>query len=906
MKNKLKKATLTTLSGAIIVSNIPLSVFAHMSEGGDEVQISQVTNTLNSQINEVSDAQTTFSGLVGIQDVRGYYHLNNIRKQNIPAVELLKGNTGEVLTTSFTLTKEATAYLNFNLTLAGPSDSRVVIKINGQQYLQETVGRGKLSEASFFHLEEGNNLVEIEYHVGSAEEVLSSESWFKLDNMILTEQEVPTRSMEYRVKGEVDWQTYDAKTGIPASLTSKGETLPLEIRYIDTLEIVDVTLTTPKPYAPLLTVEDDGRFYLNHFNMIANEYKSVSVRFNKGKWQTYQSGMFLELIDNECLVDVKVVNEYDEELILPSQHYIFPEGYQPTMNQDMQQPNYIKPLISKVEHFYGLYKTHEDIRFGVSTQANGGSKVATTEWSTDGVTWNPFKHNIDLKFTTAGDYTLLVRATNEDGVVSDVYEQQLTITEAVAPIIEELMFLEPELYVGGEYEPHWQVKHDEGTRLNRLEWGGDYDTMFDTPGEKTITLKAQDTRGLWSDEVSYTFNVLPANKPVVQNLRLDETDLVVGGQYEFKYNLIQDENTEIVDVFWGGDYGTAFDTPGEKTVTLEVMDNRGIWSEVASYTFTVREANAPIIQESSKPNVFVEGEEIKLNYEVICDDKVIHKPEWIEWLSGYPLVNTPGTHQATFRVKDSVGLWSEPYTITYVVTPKVVEPTLKFETLKVKYGSDLDYKSGVTLSKGTATDVKYSLVKDSYNSKKLGKQTVKYELTYKQNGKTIKKTVNRTIEVTTVEPTLKFSTLKVKYGSDLNYKSGVTLSKGSATDVKYSLVKNSYNPKKLGKQTVKYQLTYKQNGKTVKKTVNRKVEVTTVNPTLTFPKTTLTVKYGKTPNFTSGVKLNKGSATNVKYSVVKSSFNAKKRGTQKVKYQITYKQNGKSYKTTVTRNVVVK
>lgn len=843
-----------------------------------------------------------------------------------------------------------------------------------------------------------------------------------------------------------------------------------------------------------------------------------------------------------------------------------PQSTDNTTYLDASPQTGIKPSISKIEHYYGAFRTYDTIRFGVWTQTNGGSNIASTEWSTDGLNWNTFSHTVDVQFTTAGDHTLYLRTTNEDGVVSDIYEYPLTVVEATAPEILELYFEEDELFVGGDYEPYYEIKYEEGTAINHFVWGGDYDTMFDSPGEKTITLRVQDSRGLWSNEMSHTFTVQPAqpSSPVVQpsiyqiehyygafrtydtirfgvrvqdngtpaivsnewsingvnwtpfthtidvkfvtageqalylrshyedgtvsniyeypltiteatapeisELMFEESDLYVGANFEPTYLIKHEEGTVINHFVWGGDYDTMFDSPGEKTITLKVQDNRGLWSNEASYTFTVREAKAPVIQGViPSANEYYEGDTIHFDYQVDYDTDASFQT--IEWLSGYPLSNQVGTHQVTFRVQDNRGLWSDPFTYTYEVkqlvkptltftgstltvdygkTPnfnqgavlnhgtatnvryevvkdsfnskklgkqnvkyrvsyeqsgktyqfevtrpvevKAVDPTLTFSktTLTAKYGSSLSYKTGVTVSNGSATDVTYTLVKDSYNPKKLGKQTVKYQLSYTQNGKKYTKTINRTIEVTPVNPTLTFSdtvlkvkygsdlsssyktgvkissgsatnikysvvkdtfnpkklgkqkvkylvtfeqngvkqrdyvyrtvevtavnptltfdktTLKVKYGSNLDYKKGVKLSKGSATDVKYSLVKNSFNPKKVGKQTVKYELSYKQNGKKYTKTISRTVEVIAVKPTLTFPKTTLTVKYGKTPDFKAGVKVNKGSATDVKYSVVKGSFNPKKRGTQKVKYQLTYKQSGKSYKTIVERTVKVK
>ena len=162
------------------------------------------------------------------------YLLVNQATYSLPDVELnKKGVAGESLTQSFTITKEGAGYLNHRLTLAGPSDSQVTVKINGITYLNTTVGRGKLEELSFFGLYEGDLQVEIIYVVGSEEEVLPGQPWVKFSDMTVIEQTDLSRPLEYRVKGSEEWQSYHADNGIKTQITQAGDRLALEGRYTD-------------------------------------------------------------------------------------------------------------------------------------------------------------------------------------------------------------------------------------------------------------------------------------------------------------------------------------------------------------------------------------------------------------------------------------------------------------------------------------------------------------------------------------------------------------------------------------------------------------------------------------------------------------------------------------------------
>lgn len=935
------------------------------------------------QASELLAQQTTQTELAAVQQTHTRYDLMNVTTQTLPDVTLQTGLPGDTLIKSFTFETSGSSTLQFKLGLAGPSDSRVTIKINGKTYFNQMVGIGKLDEVSFFSLPNTETIqVEIEYHVGNEPVVLSGNPYFELNQLVVTSQEVPTRPLEYRVKGTSEWQSYSTETGIETTIRDQKDTMNLELRYTDQSDLAeadffDLTINAPEAVAPLLVLETDGRFYLNHFSSLHNAYAEVAVRFNHGQWQPYEAGMVLPFESNICDVDVHVVNDYGVETLLPTQRYQLPslrpaqisENSDGTLSlshsnvnilgasleyqwndgswlpyQDALTPVFesgVAHLKVRVVDRFGRtssIQTHEmkapqpvggTISFNqglVNIQAFESTRSPIqTYYRINGGSWKLYQKPFYLATSDWSSSSVLVeaKAISELGAESEVVSLSLSSQdqEQIKPSISNLSY-QGKLQTLLPVEFSAWVETNGGSEITLTEWSYDqkewtpfedrFEITFFESGEYTLYLRATNATNQTSDIYTHTFNIKETTPPRLSNLRFEEEDLYVGANFSPVYDVALEEGGEVVQCLWGGDIETMFDTPGEKTITLKVQDDRRLWSEEVSYTFTVRALKAPVITgvQPSK-DVFYEGDTISFDFNADYDAQADYQN--VEWLAGYPFASHIGTHQVVFRVQDTQGQWSEPYTYTYQVKVRIVEPTLTFknEVLKVPYGSKLTsiYKKDAIFTTGTASEAKYGAYMDTFDPKKVGKQTVKYLIKYTQNGTEHRKYVHRTIEVLPQDPTLSFknSVLKVPYGSKLTsiYKQDVTLDKGSATNVKYAAYQRTFNPKKVGQQTVKYLMTYKQNGVEKRKYVYRTIEVTAVKPSLTFSKTTLTAKYGQTPNFNSGVTLNKGSATNVKYSVVKGTYNPKKRGKQTVSYQLSYTQNGKTYKTIVKRTVMV-
>ena len=528
--------------------------------------------------------------------------------------------------------------------------------------------------------------------------------------------------------------------------------------------------------------------------------------------------------------------------------------------------------------------------------------------------WTLYEGSVKILYRDWKESGVLIESVsiNEFGATSEVKELRLDKSQqpqVVAPSITSVSLnsTNPKTHdnivfsIDADFE-------DESVEFEEYAITGDYKTSYTEAGEKTVYIKVKDNRGVWSEAYEYKFTVSEAVAPVISGLRVDNTKPLTGQKINFKYDIKLDDGASIAKVEWGGDYATSYNKPGERTVTLRVQDSRGLWSETQSVTFYVYEAN-PI-----KPTLVFPNETL-----------VIKKGETPNFLEGVRLNNGTATN-VSYKLlsngfdSNKVGLQTVKYEITYTqdnqeyktiverqvkVTAPAVNPVFKFPTLSVTQGQTPNFKDA-TINNGTATDVKYSLIESTFDKNKVGKQTVRYYVTFNQYGEQKSMYVERVIEVKAkiVHPTLKFPALSVTQGKTPNFKDA-KITAGSAKNVRYSLIESTFNKNKVGKQTVRYYVKYEINGKTYDKYVDRVVEVKAkiTHPTLKFP--ALSVTQGKTPNF-KDAKITAGSAKNVRYSLIESTFNKNKVGKQTVRYYVKYEIDGKTYDKYVDRVVEVK
>lgn len=107
-------------------------------------------------------------------------------------------------------------------------------------------------------------------------------------------------------------------------------------------------------------------------------------------------------------------------------------------------------------------------------------------------------------------------------------------------------------------------------------------------GKNKVGVQVKDQRGKWSDIKYIEFKIAEPKTPVISNFRTEPVEPVVDQTISYLYD-VEFENERITkcDEWFSNNKKTQYDLAGEQSVQLKVKDNRNLWSEVATLTFTV-------------------------------------------------------------------------------------------------------------------------------------------------------------------------------------------------------------------------------------------------------------------------------------------------------------------------------
>ena len=107
-------------------------------------------------------------------------------------------------------------------------------------------------------------------------------------------------------------------------------------------------------------------------------------------------------------------------------------------------------------------------------------------------------------------------------------------------------------------------------------------------GKNKVGVQVKDKRGKWSDIKYIEFKIAEPKKPVISNFRTEPVEPVVDQTISYLYD-VEFENERITkrDEWFSNNKKTQYDSAGEQSIQLKVKDNRNLWSEVATLTFTV-------------------------------------------------------------------------------------------------------------------------------------------------------------------------------------------------------------------------------------------------------------------------------------------------------------------------------
>ena len=212
-------------------------------------------------------------------------------------------------------------------------------------------------------------------------------------------------------------------------------------------------------------------------------------------------------------------------------------------------------------------------------------------------------------------------------------------------------------------------------------WSFTSDTL--SPGNHTISLRIMDDEETWS-EIENGYLTLNA-KPKARIDSPEPQTFIAGRSIRFRGSGT-DFDGRIVQYNWSSDRDGHINStanfqittlsPGSHTISFRVMDNQDLWSETVTVSIIVNtQPKAQIISISA--NQIKEGSSISVEGKGNDTDGKVVSYLWSSSIDGdlgtslkTTITLSPGTHTIAFQVKDDLGNWSEPATITVEVEKK--------------------------------------------------------------------------------------------------------------------------------------------------------------------------------------------------------------------------------------------
>jgi len=321
----------------------------------------------------------------------------------------------------------------------------------------------------------------------------------------------------------------------------------------------------------------------------------------------------------------------------------------------------------------------------ISFRGSGGSSYAWRS-SIDGEFYNGTEESISHSGLSAGVHVIYLMVGCPPGYWSR--EDDITLTIHRRPVAS-IMSITPDPAVTGKKIRFTGMGTDDGT-VARYVWYSDIDgelhnstsslllTTTLTPGTHNISLRVMDNHGVWSDENTTTLEII--KKPEAYIESITPNPAVQGTSVRFSGNATSDGN--VVRYVWtsnldgeiantsSSDFLSSGLSVGVHTISLQIKDNHGFWSEKASTTLTIHERPVAHIDVIS-PNPALDTETIHFKGEGTDDGDVV-RYVWHSSIDGEFYNDTEeefnydglrsGNHTIYFKIQDDKGGWSEEVT----------------------------------------------------------------------------------------------------------------------------------------------------------------------------------------------------------------------------------------------------
>ena len=530
----------------------------------------------------------------------------------------------------------------------------------------------------------------------------------------------------------------------------------------------------------------------------------------------------------------------------------------------------------------------------------------------------------DVDTTKSGTYEVVYKVTDSKGA-----SKKKTIKVTVNPKMEMLNEVpsisanDKTITVGDTFDAKKDVTAkdtEDGDLTGKIEVvKNDVDTT--KPGTYEVVYKVTDSKGASKKKTVY----------VTVNPKMEEINWI-------PVISVSDRVLTVGDVFNVMDGVSASDhEDGDITGSVVVESSNVDTNTVGSYQVTYRVTDSQGASSTKTITVIVNPKMEEINWMPVisASDKVLTVGDVFNVMDGVSAsdhedgdvtgsvvvessnvdTNTVGSYQVTYRVTDSQGA-SSTKTITVIMNPKMEAlnevPVINAVDKILTVGDTFDVKKDVTASDtedGNLTD-KIEVIRNEVDTGKAGTYEVTYKVTDSQGAsstKTILVTVNPKMESLNEVPTIKAEDKTITVGDTFDAKKDVTAKDtedGNLTD-KIEVVKNDVDTTKPGTYEVTYKVTDSKGAskkKTIKVTVNPKMEMLNEVPSISANDKTITVgdKFDVKKDVTAK-DTEDGDLTD-KIEVIKNDVDTTNPGTYEVVYKVT---DSKGASTTKTIRVTV-
>lgn len=195
-------------------------------------------------------------------------------------------------------------------------------------------------------------------------------------------------------------------------------------------------------------------------------------------------------------------------------------------------------------------------------------KTNSNQYKVNGVTKTMKGASYQTKNTFMVPLTAITQAL---GIKYSVVNKSIVMNLSTKPVAS-FSVSPSEVYVGQTVTYKTYSSSPKGLDIVNERWEGKKE-VFDEPGKYTVKYYVQDSSGTWSDPYTLTISVVTPNQPPVASFVTDKEEYKMGELITYTDQSSDDE--KIVKAEWDNN-AQAFFTPGPKTISLTVTDNKGL------------------------------------------------------------------------------------------------------------------------------------------------------------------------------------------------------------------------------------------------------------------------------------------------------------------------------------------